>query len=118
MNILRKLTYWSPRALGILISLYISMFAFDTPYKGDTLIYLEMLSIQLIPALLLLVVVLLAWRWEWIGVVSYSIIGVLYITMVAFKRPDWIIAISGPLFLCAVLFALSWYVRKHRPAVT
>jgi hypothetical protein len=59
-------------------------------------------------------VLALAWRWEWVGAVLFTALGVLYIVM--FWGPDrWLayLMISGPLFLIGVLFLLNWLYRAE-----
>jgi hypothetical protein len=113
MNTLDKLIYWMPRILGILIVLFIGMFAFDTAYNGSVFNYIAEMYTHLLPAAILLAVLIAAWRWEMIGIISYTVLGIFYIT-IAYKHPDWIFVISGPLFLCAGLFALSMYNKRRR----
>jgi hypothetical protein len=64
----------------------------------------------LIPSLLVLTVVAVAWKFEWIGAIAFIGLAVLYAMMVR-GRLDWIVAISGPLALVGVFFLVSW--RHH-----
>jgi hypothetical protein len=63
-----RVLLWSPRILGILMSLFLSLFALDAfsekqPFSES----LPAFAIHLVPALVLLAVVAMSWRWEWIG---------------------------------------------------
>jgi hypothetical protein len=60
---------------------------------------------------------LIASRWEWIGGILFLALGILYI--VIFRGPsDWpaYLTISGPLFLVGILFLLNWRLRVEPEA--
>ena len=65
----------------------------------------------LFPALLLLLVVALSWRWEWVGGAAFITFAVLY-GVSAWTRVDWLLIISGPLYVVGLLFFWSW--RHHK----
>jgi hypothetical protein len=109
------LLYWSPRILGILFAAFISVFALDVfrghlPFGGAMLA----LALHLIPAAVLLMVLLISWRWEWMGAISYFLLGVLYVIL-AWKRFPLLtcVALSGPAFLTGVLFLFDWIKRDE-----
>jgi hypothetical protein len=60
-------------------------------------------------------VVAIAWRFELVGSLGFLALGIAYIAL-AWGRFPWTAyaAISGPLFLTAILFAISWTVRYPR----
>ncbi len=93
------LLLWSPRILGILVAFYIGLFAFDSVADGALA-----LLIHLIPALVLLSVVALAWRRQWVGAAFFLVLALLYAGS-SLNRMDWILAISGPLALVGPLSA-------------
>jgi hypothetical protein len=110
-----QLLYWTPRALCIMFALFISMFALDVFGEGrgfwQTLLALTM---HLIPTFLLLVVLWLSWRREWIGGVLFPLLGAFYIVS-AWNKPfgRWsnLLLMAGPLVVTGVLFLLNWYYR-------
>ena len=109
-----SLLLWSPRVLGILVCLFLSMFALDAFEGGKTFLQgLRDFLIHLSPMLILLGVVVLSWRWEWIGGAVFSVLALAYAYFAAILRhhPDWILPIAGPLLLVGVLFLLSWMRR-------
>jgi hypothetical protein len=90
------------------------MFALDAFEGGKTLLQgLRDFLIHLSPMLLLLGVVALSWRWQWIGGVVFTVFALAYAYFAAILRnhPDWILPIAGPLLLVGVLFLLSWMRR-------
>ena len=74
---------------------------------------------HLIQSFLLIAVLVLAWRWEWIGAALYAAAGLLYVAwVVSMSRPVpapmrliWILAIAGPAFVIAGLFLANWLRR-------
>ncbi len=105
----RRLQLWGPRLLGVLVSLFIGLFALDAFSEGKP--FLEALPdvvIHLIPAVLLLAVVAVSFRWEWIGAVVFIGLAVLYAATMAKGHLDWMLLISGPLVVVGALFLWSW----------
>jgi CHASE2 domain-containing sensor protein len=95
------------------MALFLSLFALDA-FPGRTPIEaLGAFAIHLVPAAVLAVVVAAAWRMPIIGAVAFAGLAVGYAAMVA-GRLDWILVISGPLGLTAVMYAISAYVRDGR----
>ncbi len=107
----KKLIFWTPRVLCILFAAFISLFAFDVFDEGRSLgeILLALL-IHLVPTGLVLLALILSWRREWVGAVLFSALGILYLIM-AWGKISWILTISGPLFLVALLFLINWRYR-------
>jgi len=107
-----RLLLWSPRILGILVSLFIGLFALDAFSHGKPLFdAISDFVIHLIPACMLLVLVGASWRREWIGGLAFVALAVAYATTMARGRLDWTLVISGPLMVVGVLFLWSW--RHH-----
>lgn len=103
---------WSPRILGIMVALFLSLFALDVFNEGKGFTEaLPAFLIHVAPALLLLLVVAVSWRWEWVGAVVFVLVAALY-SVIARQRLDWILVISGPLLVVGALFLLSW--RHHK----
>jgi hypothetical protein len=110
----QQLLYWAPRVLCIVTAMFISLFALDVFNEGQgfwgTAVALLML---LIPTFLILVLLLVSWRREWIGGIIFILLGVLYVVW-AWNKPfasSAIPLISGPLVLTGALFLLNWYYR-------
>ena len=84
---------WVPRVLGILVSIFLSLFALDAFSEGKP--FLQAVSdfvIHLAPAALLLAIVAASWRREWIGGVAFVALAIFYATIVT-NRIDWILVI-------------------------
>ncbi|MCO6450638.1 MAG: hypothetical protein J5I90_07590 [Caldilineales bacterium] len=107
---LRRLLFWLPRGLCILFAVFISLFALDVFGEGyslgETIIAFTM---HMIPTFAILLALILAWRWEWIGALLFAGLGVFYV--VAMRGDVDLVAfaiISGPLFVIAGLFLANW----------
>jgi len=114
---LNGLLTWAPRLVGIAVCLFLAMFALDAFDGGPLTETLPAFAIHLLPAAIVGVVVAVAWRIPWVGAAGFGLAAIAYAASVP-ARPDWILAISGPLGLTAVLFALSasrGARGRHRP---
>jgi hypothetical protein len=109
----KRLLFWAPRILCILFAAFVSLFALDVFGEGygfwATILALLM---HLIPTGILAVVLVISWRWEWVGGVLFTVLGALYLVM-AWGKFHWSVylTMSGPLFLVGVLFLINWLYR-------
>jgi TctA family transporter len=117
---IKGLLYWSPRVLGILVAIFVSLFALDVFGEGynfwETIIALAM---HLIPTAIILIILAIAWRRERIGGFLFIVLGVLYIALFwdPSRWPAYLI-ISGPLFLTGLLFIFDGYYREKFDATS
>ena len=120
----KQLLFWTPRILGILFALFLSMFALDVFGEGygfwGTLLALFM---HLIPVYVLLIGLALAWRWEWAGALVFIGFGAWY--LVISWGPFPLIAnligalpIAGPALLIGILFLIGWLYKPQLQAST
>ena len=106
---LDQLVLWAPRILGIAVALFVGVFALDAFRPGQSFgSGLLGFAVHLIPAAVLLVTVLAAWRRPWIGAIVFVSIALFYAARVPGGRLDWILVISGPLMVVGLLFLGSW----------
>jgi len=81
---------------------------------------LSALILHLLPTLLVLFLLALAWRWELIGAVAFPLLGILYILWAWGRLPFGVcLIVAGPIFLVGGLFLANWVVRRrasHNPA--
>src|ERR1035438_6226099 len=79
--------FWTPRALAIAYIAFISLFALDVFGEGRGFWEILLrLTMHLVPTFVLIVALLLAWRWEWVGATLYAGAGMLYVIWVL-QRP-------------------------------
>lgn len=115
----RLLLYWLPRILGLLFAAFLSVFALDVFTEGAGFWQtVAALLMHLVPSLIALIIVVVGWRWEWLGAVGFAAIGVLYLVMTWGRFPGMVyVSMSGPMFLISALFLVAWVLRaKLRPA--
>ena len=111
----KQVLYWTPRILGILFALFISLFALDV--FGEGYGFWESVGaflIHLVPTFVILIALFVAWRREWIGAILFVGLGMFY--LVVFRGDfDWItfLIIAGPLFLIGALFFVNWLYRAQ-----
>jgi len=106
----KRLLFWTPRVLGILFAIFISIFALDVFGEGYSLgETVVALLIHLIPTLIIIISLAIAWRWEWIGAVLFTALSLLYIILS--RAESWIIPV--PLLFIGVLFLLGWITEKR-----
>jgi len=113
-----KWLLWGPRIVALLLCAFLSLFGFDVFEEGTSLgEALIGFAIHQAPVVALLVVVALAWRWEWIGGVVFAGLALGY-AYLAREHWTWIPAISGPLLAVGVLYFWSWrhHSELHAPA--
>lgn len=113
-----RLLLWSPRILGILVCLFLSLFSLDAFENGKSFIQaLPDFALHVAPMLVLLAVVGVSWRREWVGGLAFTALAAAY-AVFARAHADWILAISGPLLIVGSLFLWSWLqqrkLRAHR----
>ena len=105
-----RLLVWTPRLLGVLFAAFIGLFSADV-FAEDLTAWQTLIAfaVHLVPTLIVVLVLVVAWRWEAVGGLLFLGAGVGYaIAVIAGHHPlSWIPAISGPLFLIGMLFLLS-----------
>lgn len=118
-----KFVYWAPRILSILFILFLAMFSLDMiePGRsvGDIIIGLIMHNI---PVFILIGLLIIAWKHELVGAVTFITAGLLYWGLTVFRAfqseipwylsISWSLTIAGPAFLIGILFLLSWMRKK------
>jgi hypothetical protein len=110
---LQQALHWTPRVLGILFAVFISLFALDVFEEGEPLGRMLLgFAMHMIPTALVVIAVLVAWRWPAIGGLLFIALGVAYAWMVYGGETAWaMVAISGPLLLVGLLFVVDHFLR-------
>ena len=111
----RRLLIWTPRVLGILFALFLSIFALDVFGAGytvwETIVALFM---HLIPTFVILIALALAWRWEWVGALGF--LGfVLWYLLEAWGNMSalTLVLIAGPPLIVGLLYLVDWFYRAE-----
>jgi len=111
----KKLIHWLPRVLGILFALFISIFALDTfgegvPFKEAVIGFL----IHLLPTYIVIAILLIAWKWEWVGGILFILAGFFYIFRVNNMHWSAYLFVAGPPILTGCLFIAAYFSSKQQ----
>lgn len=113
---MERVSYWSPRILGILFALFVSAFALDVfgEHQGFWTTILALL-IHLIPAAIVALALVLSWRWERLGSALFFALAAFYMVL-SRGRMVWTAyaVIAGPLLLIGALFLVD-SLRRRAP---
>lgn len=117
--------HWTPRILCILAILFVSMFAMDAFEQGRTLWQnLGALVIHLIPSLILLGVLIVAWKRELVGGMILTIIGIaltVFVYILNYNRLHSVgkalgiaLTLCLPFVVSGLLFIVSHFIKKNQ----
>jgi len=111
---IKKVLFWTPRIMGILFVLFLSLFSLDV-FDMELGFWETLLAwlIHSIPSVVLLVALVLAWKWEWIGALIFIGWAILYLVAFRDQSLSAYLAISGLPALIGLLFLLGWIWRKQ-----
>lgn len=109
---LRNILFWTPRTLGILFILFVSLFALDIfdmelGFWG-TIVGLFM---HLLPSIAMTIALMLGWRWEWVGAAFFAVVGGWFLYISTPGDAMYYIVFLGVPFLIAALFLVGWLKR-------
>ena len=118
-----KIFHWLPRIICILAILFISMFALDAFSHGLTVWQqIGAFLMHLIPSFVLLVILIIAWKWEFIGGMIFILIGlgfspIVFLHNYRMNQSVWmsleiILLITVPFIVVGILFIVSHYKKK------
>lgn len=112
----KRLLFWTPRILCMLFAAFLALFALDV-FDGhhgfwETILGLFM---HLLPSTILLIVVLIvSWRREWIAAALFCALALFYVIFFWGRFPWYTYAgIAGPLLVLGILFLLNWRYRAE-----
>jgi hypothetical protein len=105
------------RILGIVFAIFISIFALEAFSEdqslGETLTAFFM---QLIPTLIILVILWIAWKWPLPGGILFILVGISYIISANQGYLSTYLMIAGPPILTGLLFVVGYILKKQRTA--
>jgi hypothetical protein len=113
-----KILYWVPRILTILSILFMLMFSFDA-FEGNESTVRKLIGflIHSIPVLILVVILIIAWKWELVGgalLIAAFIAGSVFFRSFT-GNPASLIVIS-PFLIAGALFILHYMLHpKNQP---
>jgi uncharacterized ion transporter superfamily protein YfcC len=96
------------RTTGLVVFLFIAVLAADSVAEG-----LGAFFVHLIPSIIVLALVLVAWRWDLLGGLAFIFLACAY-GFVARPHVSWILSVSLPLAATGALFVWSGRARNDR----
>jgi hypothetical protein len=122
MKNLNLILHWSPRIICILAILFVSIFALDS-FESHHTIWQQIgnFLIHLIPSYVLITILLVAWKWEFIGGIIFTLTGIImspiiYLHNYRMNHSVWIsleviLLITFPFIIVGVLFIVNHFVK-------
>lgn len=123
-KLLKHLLFWTPRVLGLLFALFVSLFALDVFGQGYGFWRtLGALFVHLIPVYVLLIALAIGWRWELVGALLFAGFSVWYLSLAWGPIPLIAILvaalpIAAPALLVAFFFLLDWFYAPKLQAAS
>jgi hypothetical protein len=114
-----KFIFWIPRILAIIFLLFLAMFSLDI-FGNDYTFWETIVGLFMhnIPTLILLIVLIIAWRYEIAGAIAFIFAGLFYI-LIMLRNTEFELSmllgsliISGPAFLVGILFFIGWNQKR------
>lgn len=120
---MNKILFWSPRILCILAILFVSLFAADAFEQGLSIWQqLKAFLVHLIPSFILLIFLIIAWKWELLGGIIFTIIGIgfspfIFVKNYQMNNSIWmslgvILSIIFPFIVVGILFIVSHFDKR------
>lgn len=113
------LLYWFPRIVSLLFVAFLMLFSLDVFGEGLSFWQTALaLFMHNVPALILLIAVVISWKYEIVGGVVFILAGLLYIVLICLGEFEWYklawaVQISGPAFAVGILYILGWLKKKN-----
>jgi hypothetical protein len=110
---MKRLMFWTPRIICIAFAAFLAIFALDVFSMPGGFWYKALaLFVHLIPAGMVLIVLAIAWRREWIGAVFFPLLAIVHL-VTKWGQLHWsaYVVIDGPLLLLGILFLVNWRKR-------
>jgi hypothetical protein len=114
-----RILYWVPRVLSIIFIFFLALMSFDVVSSKLSFwqIFVGMLMHN-IPTFILLIVLIISWKYEIVGGIAFILAGLIYIIITSinvawYLALSWSLTIAGPAFLIGVLFMINWFKKKQ-----
>ncbi len=120
---INRVLYWSPRVLSIVFILFLILMSLDV-FEADYKFWEKILALFVhnIPAIILLVVLIISWKQDLVGGISFILAGVIYIALLLASSVKtgfewhyllWALQISGTAFLIGIMFLMNWLKKRE-----
>ena len=120
---INKYLYWTPRILSIIFIAFLALMSLDVFSPGLSIGQIALgLFMHNIPVFILIIVLVISWKYEWVGGVIFILAGLLYtgtiVIRVIMSNPvewymlSWSLIIAGPAFFIGILFLINWFKKR------
>jgi len=120
---INKFIYWTPRISSILLLLLLTVFSwdvFDVAHGFREIV--SGLLIHNIPVFILLIVLIIAWKYEIVGGIIFILAGITHMifSIVRETIDPWYIALAIslildiPAYFIGILFLVGWFKKKKQ----
>ena len=116
---LNRFIYWTPRILSIIFICFLALMSLDVFGMGLSFWQtMGALFMHNIPVFILLIVLLISWKYEIVGGIAFILAGIFYIAMILINSIatgfewyylSWAVQISGVAFIIGILFLIGWF---------
>ena len=113
-----KFIFWTPRILAIAFIVFLMMFSLDVFTPGLNFWQIVgALFMHNLFALILLIFLIISWKYEIVGGIVFTLAGLSYIVRITLNREfewymlSWILTIAAPAIFIGILFIINW-VKK------
>lgn len=115
---------WAPRIIAMLFIAFLALFSSDV-FDGAEGFWTTLIALFIhnLPSLILLIALILSWKYEIVGGITFILAGLVYViflTMRIMNNPPfqwemlgWSLLIAGPACLTGALFLLGWKAKKR-----
>ena len=121
---LNRFIYWTPRILSIIFICFLALMSLDVFGMGLSFWQtMGALFMHNIPVFILLIVLLISWKYEIVGGIAFILAGIFYIAMILINSIatgfewyylSWAVQISGVAFIIGILFLIGWFKKKKK----
>ncbi|MGD8865964.1 MAG: hypothetical protein PVI81_10255 [Anaerolineales bacterium] len=114
----KRLAYWAPRVISIVVILFTSIFALDVFGEGESFLRTLMaLLIHLLPQIALAIALTIAWRRPGIGGALFLLLSLFSFLLfgLPLSLPAHLI-LTYPIILSGILFLVEWRFGSHHQA--
>jgi hypothetical protein len=99
--------------ISILFIVFLSIFSLDVFNEYQGLEIFPALFMHLLTPLILLIVVMVAQKWNLVGAVVFFGFAIYYVCAVGLNRHwSWYVAIPGPAAVIGILFLINWMQKN------
>lgn len=115
---LAKIIHWAPRLAAVLIIFFVTLFSLDVfEMEASPLELLGAFLLHSLPSIIMIVLLLFAWRRPVVGFITFLLAGLFFMRFVILGRDlGHFLLFSGPLLLISAMFYIDWRWIKPQPS--